>query len=460
MIACRLRPALGLILAVPAALWCQSPAAQTVRFHTTLGDIDVALLSTTAPKNVANFLNYVNRGAYNNSIIHRSVSGFIFQGGGYQVSNGNFTTIPADPPVANEFSVSNTRGTVAMALVGSDPNSATSQWFFNEGNNAANLDTQNGGFTVIGRVVDPAGLAIMDKIAAVPVPNPGPYSSPFDQIPLINYTGAVSQANLVIVTSIEVLPDSGLPTISDGGIVTASDYGGFSYAAPGSYIEIYGTDIGGDPRGWATSDFSGGNAPTSLGGVSVMINGRAAYVNYVSANHVNVQIPGITPVGGSVPVVVTYRGQSSAPAMLPIKQFGAGMLAPSTFKVNGKQYVFASHAATNAYVSGGQIPGIPSAPAVPGETLILYGVGFGAVNPASVPFAGQIVRAANTLTAPVQIKIGDTVVQVTYAGLVQGFVGFYQFNIVVPSDAPSGDQPLQVTLGGETLPQTLFLSVK
>lgn len=461
MIACRFRPALGLVLLIPAAIWGQTQSGQTVRFHTNLGDIDVALASSTAPKTVANFLNYVNKGAYNNSLIHRSVQGFIFQGGGYQASNAIFTAIPSDAPVVNEYSISNTRGTVAMAKLGTDPDSATNQWFFNVADNSANLNNQNGGFTVFGRVVDSAGLAIMDKIAAVQVPNPGPYSSPFDQLPLINWTGGqVVQANLVVVSSIEVLENTGLPTISDNGIATASGFGGFPYASPGSYIEIYGVGLGGDARGWASTDFSSGNAPISLGGVSVTVNGRAAYVNYASPNQINVQIPGITPAGGSVPVIVTYRGQSSLAAMLPVKQYGAGILAPSNFKVKDKQYVAAAHSATNMFVSNGQIPGIAAAPAVPGETLILYGVGFGPVNPTSVPFAGQIVRAASSLMTPFQIKIGNTAAQVTYAGLVEGLVGVYQFNVVVPADAPSGDVPLQVTLGGETLAQTLFLPVR
>jgi uncharacterized protein (TIGR03437 family) len=445
----------------PLALLCQSPSAATVRFHTTLGDIDVALLSSSAPKTVANFLNYVNRGAYNNSLIHRSVPGFIFQGGGYQVVNGSFNPIPSDPPVQNEFGVSNTRGTVAMAKLGSDPNSATNQWFFNEANNSGNLDNQNGGFTVFGRVINDASLAVMDKIAAVPIPSSGPYQSPFDQLPLVNWTGGqVQEANLVEVLSITQLDRTSVPTIAPNGIVTASNFGGFAYASPGSYIEIYGSNLGGDARGWASSDFSNGNAPTSLGNVSVTVNGRPAYVNYVSANQVNVQVPGITPAGGSVPVVVTYLGQPSASVMVSIKQFGAGLLAPAAFKVNDKQYVAAIHAANGTLVSDGQIPGIATAPAVPGETLTLYGIGFGPVNPSSVPIAGAIVRAPTTLANPYQIKIGTTVAQVSYAGLVQGLVGLYQFNVVVPSDAPSGDLPLEMTLGTETVPQTLFLPVQ
>ena len=303
----------------------QGTTNQAVRFHTNLGDIDVALLNTAAPNTVANFLMYVSQGSYNNSVIHRSVPGFIFQGGGFQLQNGSLVAIPQGSPVVNEFSVSNTRGTLAMAKLGSDPNSATNQWFFNEGNNAANLDNQNGGFTVFGRIISAAGLAVMDQIAAVPVPSPGPLPSPFDQIPLINYdSGTVQPANFVTVLSVTQLSDIGAPTIADNGVVTASNFGGYASAAPGSYIEIYGSNLGGDARGWASTDFVNGNAPTSLGGVTVTVNGRSAYVNYVSPTQINVEIPGVTPTGGSVPVVVTYLGQSSASFMLPIQQNAAG----------------------------------------------------------------------------------------------------------------------------------------
>ncbi len=440
-------------------LWSQASTVQAVRFHTNLGDIDVSLLVNSAPKTVANFLNYVNRGDFNNSIIHRSVLGFIFQGGGFQLVNHNPVTINADPPVVNEYSVSNTRGTLAMAKLGTDPNSATDQWFFNEADNSSNLNNQNGGFTVFGRVANTASLAVMDKISAVPVPSPGPFASPFDQIPLQNYTGGQpTDDQFVIVVSVTPI-DVPTPAIAPNGIVTASGFGGFPAAAPGSFIEIYGTNLGGDARGWATSDFVSGNAPTSLGGVTVSVNGRPAYVNYVSATQVNVQIPGITP-SGSVPVIVTYQGLSTPAAMLTIKPLEAGLLAPANFNVGGKQYVVAVHPGTGALVSNGKVPGIPAAPAAPGETLVFYGVGFGQVTPSSVPIAGQIVRAPSALTTPVQFNIGQTSALITYAGLTQGLVGVYQFNVTVPADAATGDLPLEVVLGGQTLPQTLFLSVQ
>jgi cyclophilin family peptidyl-prolyl cis-trans isomerase len=198
------------LFAGPHSLFGQiSGTNPIVRFHTDLGDIDVILLQDVAPKNVANFLNYVNRGAYDNSFIHRSPPMFVIQGGGFKYVNGSVMSIPQDPAVVNEFRVSNTRGTLAMAKLAGNPNSATNQWFFNESDgNAgppANLDTQNGGFTVFGRIINGSGLTTVDTIAAVPIYNAG--GPPFDELPLRNYTsGNIQDSNLVHVIWIKVIP--------------------------------------------------------------------------------------------------------------------------------------------------------------------------------------------------------------------------------------------------------------
>ncbi len=145
-----------------------------------------------APLTVENFINYVNSGAYNNSIIHRSVPGFVIQGGGFTVEQLRVNPIPTDPPVQNEFSPvrSNTRGTIAMAKLGGDPNSATSQWFFNladnnSPNNPNSLDRQNGGFTVFGQVLDSADLRTIDTIASIRRSNLGTVNPAFTDIPLL-----------------------------------------------------------------------------------------------------------------------------------------------------------------------------------------------------------------------------------------------------------------------------------
>ncbi|TRW89990.1 peptidylprolyl isomerase [Candidatus Methylobacter oryzae] len=180
-----------------------------VRMQTSLGVIDVQLFDSAAPLTVANFLSYVDSGAYNRSFIHRSMKSFIIQGGGYVwdgSTNNTVKTIPSGTPVVNEFSPSrsNLRGTIAMAKLGGDPNSATNQWFFNLADNSANLDSQNGGFTVFGQVVG-KGMAAVDAIAALQVVNGGGTNGVFSNLPLISIpaTGtSIKESNLVMINSV------------------------------------------------------------------------------------------------------------------------------------------------------------------------------------------------------------------------------------------------------------------
>jgi len=168
------------------------------------GVINVVLFDQVnqgAPLTVQNFQNYVNSNRYTNSFIHRSVANFIVQGGGYTYNNGTLTTIPSNPPVQNEYSAvrSNTRGTIAMAKLGNDPNSATNQWFFNLGDNSANLNNQNGGFTVFGQARTASDLATIDAIAAVRVYNAG---GVFTNLPLTQ--NVISDSNFVRFSSITI----------------------------------------------------------------------------------------------------------------------------------------------------------------------------------------------------------------------------------------------------------------
>ena len=178
--------------------------AQMVRLHTTQGPIDMQMLPD-APVTVANFLAYVRGGDYAGSIVHRSAYigtvPFVIQGGGYTWPEaGCCLAVPSRGAIANEFSPtrSNVRGTVAMAKVGGNANSATSQWFVNMGDNAANLDNQNGGFTVFARVTAP-GLANADRIAALPRVN---LQNVFPELPLQNWVSGqlVTRDNAVRVT--------------------------------------------------------------------------------------------------------------------------------------------------------------------------------------------------------------------------------------------------------------------
>ncbi len=250
---------------------------------------------------------------------------------------------------------------------------------------------------------------------------------------------------------------TGKPAVT--AITTASGFGGFaSAAAPGSYVEIYGSNLAGTSRGWASSDFNGTAAPSSLDGVTVTVGGIQAYVNYVSPAQVNIQVPDSVPTGGALPVVVSYQGQSSTAVNLTINAQQPGMLAPASFKIGNIQYAAAVHGASGAFVSNGNITGVASAPAVPGETVIFYGTGFGAVSGSKV--AGQVASGQTSLATPFTMTIGGATSTVQYAGLAPGLVGIYQFNVIVPQNLTTGDQRAQFSLNGtpNTL-QTLYVPV-
>jgi len=193
---------------------CLNSQATIVQLETSAGPIKINLYDQSTPLTVANFLQYVEDGDYENVIFHRSVSNFIVQGGGFTYNGGNqlnanglpLNNISSNSAVANEPVFSNVRGTIAMAKLGGNPNSATNQWFINlSDSNQANLDFQNGGFTVFGEVIED-GMDIMDDFAALPKED---FGSPFNEIPLDNYDSTNSPTptdnNLVIISSISVI---------------------------------------------------------------------------------------------------------------------------------------------------------------------------------------------------------------------------------------------------------------
>jgi cyclophilin family peptidyl-prolyl cis-trans isomerase len=220
------KAAAGLTLAT--ALLGASAASQAtiVQFQTVMGDFEVNLYDETTPETVANFLDYVEAGAYSDSFMHRSVPGFIVQGGGFSfdLEDNQFEAIEANDTVQNEPFLSSQRGTIAMAKTNAGPSTATNQWFFNLADNSSNLDNQNGGFTVFGEVTG-NGMAIIDAMAEL---RRGNFSSEaflnisaLDEMPVRDYSQEdyndkllPTEDHIVLIQNIVVL-DASVDTAAD-----------------------------------------------------------------------------------------------------------------------------------------------------------------------------------------------------------------------------------------------------
>jgi uncharacterized protein (TIGR03437 family) len=204
--------------------------------------------------------------------------------------------------------------------------------------------------------------------------------------------------------------------------------------ASGTWMSIFGTNLSASTYTWQNSDFVNGLLPTSLQGVSVTINGVAAYVAYISPTQINLLAPDDATIG-TVQVQVTAARQNSNTLSTPKTLF-----APAFFTLGAGAYVAALHADYSPV-------GAPGQPAKPNETILLYGTGFG-------PTTGATPAP---LANPVQIKIGGVAATVAFAGLAGP--GLYQFNVTVPN-LPPGDAPVLATIGGVTTQTGLAVTIQ
>ena len=182
-----------------AVLWTSLAAGRAAdslaQVHTPLGDWLLVLFDTDKPVTVANFKQYVATGRFRDSFVHRWEPGFVIQGGGFFVtnrfkSNPSIASMRTFGSITNEYSVgptlSNTYGTIAMARVGGQTNSATSQWFLNLADNVG-LDTVDGGFTVFGHVA--VGTNLLNRFNRTSVANgifPLNLGGPLYQVPVLS----------------------------------------------------------------------------------------------------------------------------------------------------------------------------------------------------------------------------------------------------------------------------------
>jgi uncharacterized protein (TIGR03437 family) len=208
---------------------------------------------------------------------------------------------------------------------------------------------------------------------------------------------------------------------------------------------IEGANLAGTTRTWRAADFVNGNLPTSLDGVSVTINGKPAFVEYISPAQINVQAPSDTALG-AVSVVVTNNGAVSAPATAQLQA-----MAPAFFLNPGTNYAIASHLPDYAVV------GTPSAPARPGDLVALWGTGFGSTSP-PVTAGATVTGAPAAVTAPT-VTVGGVSVPVVSTVLTAGSAGLYQITIQLPANLPNGALAVQASVGSVPTPAGVTIFV-
>ncbi len=253
----------------------------------------------------------------------------------------------------------------------------------------------------------------------------------------------------IYTTTLELTPAAAAvnkPAISSTrGVVNGASFEGS--AAPNTWLTISGTNLAGTTRTWTNAEIAAGNLPTSLDGVSVTINNKAAYVYYISPTQINLIAPN-DDARGPVEVKVTANGVTSDAAIVNL-----GELAPGLFTFDGK-YLAATHADNSLLGKSGLFAAAPTltTPAKPGETIVVYGTGFGGTTPsiAAGKFTDQLAPIAGTVSA----TMGGTPATLSFAGLVPPFAQVFQFNLRVPEGAADGDQPVVITVNGVASPVT------
>jgi len=227
------------------------------------------------------------------------------------------------------------------------------------------------------------------------------------------------------------------PAITSGGVANAVS--GAAGVAPGAWISIYGTNFATGTRSVATADLVNGSLPTSLGGVNVQINGKPAFVQYVSATQINVLAPFDTATGAVSVSVTNATGTSSAataqmatylPGLSVLSNYIRAVRYPDGAIVNGTGAAESGYTTT---VAMGQ-----------GDIVAMYGTGFGPTS-ASQPI-GTVFSGAYQATTPVTVTIGGVAAEVLWAGLVGP--GLYQINVRVPATLGDGDHSVVATVSG------------
>lgn len=253
-------------------------------------------------------------------------------------------------------------------------------------------------------------------------------------------------AVLAILPFLPVAMAQNTPVIS----LVANAEGESRVIAPNTWVEIKGANLAppGDSRIWQGADFTNDQLPTKLDGVSVTVNGKNAYVYYISPVQVNILTPP-DPLSGSVNLVLSNNGVISAAYTVQ-----ARTLSPSFFVFGGGPYVAALHA-DYTFLGPLSLYSTLTSPAKPGETVLLYANGFG---PTSTPIVAGSRSQGGVLSPLPLVTIGGIPATVQFAGLVAP--GQFQFNVVIPQNVPNGDNLVIATYGGTTSTPTSLITIQ
>ncbi len=270
------------------------------------------------------------------------------------------------------------------------------------------------------------------------------------------YTGTVSVASAGAVASPQSIAVTLTVSAASNAPVITGVVNGASFQAgiqSGSWVTIQGSNLSNTNPGriWTSSEIVNGKLPTSLDGTSVTIDGKAAYVYYISPAQLNVQAPTDSTIG-MVPVVVTNNGQVSSAFSAQLQTY-----SPAFFVYSPTSYAIAQHYPDYALVGNpNAIPGTIAAH--PGDVLILWATGFGPTSPATP--AGIVVTGAPAVTMLPTVTVGGVTVSVVGTPVLSpDSAGLYQVAIQLPASVPTGVVPIQASVAGVTSPATVMLYV-
>lgn len=239
------------------------------------------------------------------------------------------------------------------------------------------------------------------------------------------------------------------PSISASGVVNGASFQ--PGIVPNSWVTIVGTNLGSQTDNWSNAIVNG-QFPTSLDGVSVTVGSEPAYIYFISPGQINLLAPDVGL--GSLPVIVTTAGGTSATFLVTSNQYG-----PAFFEWPNNQPVATRQDFTYA-VQNGTFSGTTTVAAKPGDVIILWGTGFGPTNPVAPPGAAVPSAATYSTTTLPTVTIDNISAMVYGAALAPGFAGLYQVAIQVPSSIADGNWPIQAMIGGVQSPAGVLLSVQ